>query len=308
MNPAVIALTDADGLAGAIAGAFGTRCHTAVLHTFPDGETGVRIDPAAAAPDVLVVASLDHPNPKLVPLLFLARILREYGAGRILLVAPYLAYMRQDRRFRDGDGVSARYFADLLSAHFDGLVTVDAHLHRIRCLGDVYTVPAVNVHAAPAVAEWIGACVDRPLIVGPDSESGQWVEEVGRLAGAPVIVLEKQRRGDSDVAVSVPDVEHWQDHTPVLFDDIIATGRSMAATVAHLQRLRMKPPVCVGVHAIFAGDAERILSGAGAAQVVTTNTVAHPSNGIDMTPAISAAVRDMLRETAEDDCRRTGPD
>jgi ribose-phosphate pyrophosphokinase len=260
------------------------------MRQFPDGESYVRLSAPCEARDVIVVASLDRPNPKVLPLLFLADLAHELGARRVLLVAPYLAYMRQDTRFKPGEAVTSRSFAKLLSGRIDGLVTIDPHLHRYQALADLYSVPAQVIHAAPLIAEWIQAEIERPLLVGPDSESEQWVADVAARASAPYVVLEKTRRGDRDVEVSIPDVERWRDRRPVLVDDIISTARTMIETVRHLKRADLPAPICVGVHAVFAGDAYRALSGAGAERIVTTNAIAHESNGIDVSGAVATAV------------------
>jgi ribose-phosphate pyrophosphokinase len=144
------------------------------------------------------------------------------------------------------------------------------------------------------VAAWIGAHIERPLLIGPDVESEQWVADVAGKAGAPSVVLEKVRRGDRDVEVSVPEVEQWREHTPVLFDDIISTGHTMIETIRHLREAGMKPPVVVGVHGILAEDAEKRLLEAGAERIVTTNTVAHETNQIDLSGPVAAAVRSVL--------------
>ncbi|MDA1098584.1 MAG: phosphoribosyltransferase family protein [Proteobacteria bacterium] len=154
--------------------------------------------------------------------------------------------------------------------------------------------PAVALHAAPAIAAWIRNTIPDPVLVGPDSESEQWVAAVANDAGAPFMVLEKTRRGDRDVQVSVPDIERWRECTPVLVDDIISTARTMIETVGHLKAAAMAPPVCIGIHAVFADNAYDELKAAGAGQVVTCNTIPHPSNAIDMTGLITLGVRDLV--------------
>jgi ribose-phosphate pyrophosphokinase len=84
-----------------------------------------------------------------LPLLFAADTARDLGARRIGLVAPYLAYMRQDIRFHAGEAVTSRTFAAILSRHLDWLVTVDPHLHRYHELSEIYRIPTQVVHAAP---------------------------------------------------------------------------------------------------------------------------------------------------------------
>ena len=263
---------------------------TFTLRRFPDGESYVRVETSVRGRKVALVSTLDRPDDKLLALLFLAATARDLGATSVGLVAPYLAYMRQDRRFNEGEGVTSAYFAALLSRSFDWLVTVDPHLHRRGSLGEIYSIPSEVVHAAPKVAAWIRSSVRRPLLVGPDSESAQWVAAVAKLAGAPSIVLEKVRRGDRDVSVEVPDVERWPDHTPVLIDDIISTARTMIETVRHLGSAGLVAPVCVGVHAVFAAGAYDELRAAGAATVVTCNSIPHVSNAIDLSVDLARAV------------------
>ena len=263
------------------------------LRTFPDGESYVRIESSISDRDVALVCTLDRPDNKVLPLLFTAATARDLGAASVGLVAPYLAYMRQDRRFVDGEGVTSAYFASLLSRAFDWLVTVDPHLHRRTSLGEIYSIPSEVVHAAPRVAAWIREHVRRPLLVGPDSESTQWVSAVAGAAEAPSIVLDKVRRGDRDVSVSVPDVARWRHHTPVLIDDIVSTARTMIATIAHLRQAGLAAPVCISVHAVFAADAYDQLLSAGAARVVSCDTIPHASNAIALAAELASAVRSV---------------
>jgi len=139
-----------------------------------------------------------------LPLLFAADTARDLGARRIGLVAPYLAYMRQDIRFHAGEAVTSRTFAAILSRHLDWLVTVDPHLHRYHELSEIYRIPTQVVHAAPFLASWIKRNVARPLIIGPDLESEQWVSQVAADADAPFLVCEKIRSGDRHVTISIP--------------------------------------------------------------------------------------------------------
>jgi ribose-phosphate pyrophosphokinase len=101
-----------------------------------------------------MLCTLDHPNDKLLSLLFAAATARELKASPVGLVCPYLAYMRQDQRFKPGEAVTSRQVAHLLSDAFDWLVTVDPHLHRYSSLAEIYRVPARVIHAAPLVSQW----------------------------------------------------------------------------------------------------------------------------------------------------------
>lgn len=281
-----------EALGRSLTGALDARPGSVSIHRFPDGESYVRVNDDPRGEHAVVLCSLDHPDPKVMPLVLLAAALRENGARSVTLAAPYLAYMRQDHRFHAGEAVSAVHFAKLLGAHFDRLITVDPHLHRIASLDDVYPIPARVVHAAGAMAEWLAGNVADAVLIGPDDESRQWVSRVAESAGVPWTVLVKERRGDRDVSVSAPALDSWPGRRPVLVDDIISTAHTMAAAIRRLPAAGPDGPVCLATHAVFADGAGELLSRAGASRIVTTNTIEHPTNAIDLGPALAAALND----------------
>jgi len=294
MPPLLVALPGNEALTARLAKTLGAEIAVAEFRHFPDEESYVRIDTPVAGCSAALVGALDRPDTKFLPLAFTAATLRELGAARVGLIAPYLAYLRQDRRFRPGEAVTSTLFAKLLSGIVDWLVTIDPHLHRIPTLASVYAIPARSLHAAPLLAGWIRENVNAPLLVGPDAESAQWVTEVAALAQAPWIVLEKKRRSDRDVEVAVPDVSRWSDRTPVLVDDIVSTARTMIETLGHLGGAGMKPAICAGVHAVFAPGAYEALRAAGPARIVTTNSIVHETNAIDVSDLLAEGVTGLV--------------
>jgi ribose-phosphate pyrophosphokinase len=295
MDTLILALPGNESLASAIADRHRLPMGRITVRHFPDGETYVRIDTPVRDRHVVIVCGLHNPDPKTASLIFTAATARDLGASKIGLVAPYLSYMRQDKRFHEGESVASVLFANLLSRYIDWIATVDPHLHRWKSLGEIYSIPNAVVHAAPLLADWIGKNVPSPILIGPDSESEQWVSEVARLAGAPHLVLAKVRRGDRDVVVSVPETRLLHGRTPVLVDDIISTARTMIAALEQIVLRESPKPVCVGVHAVFSGDAYSALRAAGAVNIVTTNTIPHPSNAIDIASAITDAIATYIR-------------
>jgi ribose-phosphate pyrophosphokinase len=260
-----------------------------ILRQFPDGESYIRVLDDVRGRDVAILCQLHQPDSRVLPLLLLADTLRDLGAARVGLVAPYLAYMRQDKRFNEGEGISSHYFARLISQHLDWLLTVDPHLHRIHQLDEVYSIPALSLTAVQPIAAWIKQHINNPLVIGPDSESEQWAARVAEAAGCPWEVLEKQRFGDHDVQVSLPHVANYLDRTPVLVDDIISTGKTMIQAAQHLMNAGMANPVCIAVHGIFAQGALADMHGNGL-RVVTSNSIADDSNQIDLAPLLADAL------------------
>lgn len=283
----------AQGMAQALSTRADVGLGACAVHHFPDGESLVQVQPPEPGAQTVLVCTLNQPDAKTVPLLMAASTLRDLGAASVGLVAPYLAYMRQDKRFLPGQAISAQVYARWLSAHFDWLLTVDPHLHRIRALPQIYTLRSRVLRAAPRMAAWIAANVANPLIVGPDGESAQWAADVAGRAGAPLVVLEKTRLGDKDVRVTVPDLGRHAGRTPVLIDDIISSGRTLVAALERLREAATPPPVCVAVHGLFAGDALAAIRAAGAARVACTDTVDHPVENISLTVDLALDVLAM---------------
>lgn len=263
---------------------------------FPDRESLITLHDDCSGRDVVVVCTLTDPDAKTLPLYFSAVTAREFGARRVGLVAPYLGYMRQDHRFHPGQSLSAHAFARLLSTSFDWLVTVDPHLHRIVSLDEIFSIPATAVSAMPAVSDFITAHVPNPILVGPDGESAQWVEVLAGALNVPWLVLDKLRSGDRQVKVSGLDLELIHNRTPVIIDDLASSGHTLAEVLKGLTPLRLDDVTCIVVHALFSDGAESVLRGAGARNIISTNTVKHATNGIDVAPLIATALHRHFQE------------
>ena len=294
----VLPMPQNQAMAAAVAHGLGEQAGTIETRQFPDGETWLRYATDPNGCDVAIVCTLDRPDAKLLPLLFAAKTARELGANRVGLVAPYLAYMRQDRQFRAGEAVTSKHFADLISWAFDWLVTVDPHLHRHHALSQLYRIPARVVHAAPLIAAWIQRNVPNPILIGPDQESEQWVAGIAEAAQMPFITLAKIRRGDRNVEIRVPYDGPPDVRTPVIVDDIIASGETMLETVRQFMQRGSSRPICIAVHGVFAGDSAERLAAAGAT-VITSNTIVHATNKIDVAKVITSCIEELqpLRST-----------
>ena len=292
--PLMFAMPGNEAMAQSIAGILGAGVGQLELRAFPDGETYLRFAAELKTRDIALVCTLDHPDAKMLQLLFATAAARDLGARRVGLVAPYLAYMRQDRRFKPGEAVTSREVARLLSDGFDWLVTIDPHLHRYTSLAEIYRIPTRVAHAAPLISQWIKANVPQALVIGPDGESEQWVSAVAAAAGVPFTVLQKVRNGDRDVAITLRDLAQLGERTPVFVDDIISSGHTMAEAIRLVTGHSAKRPVCIVVHGLFADNSDEMLAATGA-RIVTSNSVGHATNAIDVAPLLAAGVSELAQ-------------
>ncbi|MEX6501743.1 ribose-phosphate diphosphokinase [Pseudomonas zhanjiangensis] len=303
MDTLLLFFEDERAPAQRLAQALGLAAACIERHRFPDQELRLRLPLAAgqALPEELVLyRSLDRPNDKLVELLLVAEEARALGARRVLLVAPYLAYMRQDIAFAPGEVVSQRVIGRFLAEHFDALVTVDPHLHRIERLEQaVPLAAAIALSAAPSLAQLVAEKRERPVLIGPDAESAQWIESAAALFGFEHGVCSKQRRGDREVEIVLPALP-VQGRQVVLLDDVASSGRTLARAAEQLLAAGAASVDVAVTHALFAGDALAVIEAAGVGEVWSSDCIAHPSNALAMAGLLAEAVRPLLGNEVEE--------
>jgi ribose-phosphate pyrophosphokinase len=277
---------DSRALTRRIARAADLACAQVGVHSFPDGESLVRVATPAGR-DAYLVRSLHDPNAKLVETLLATDALRRAGAQTVTLIAPYLPYMRQDAVFRRGEPISQHVIGRCLGAAFDGVVTVQPHLHRVDSLSEVVPGPSRALSAAGPIAAWIGR-QSGTWVIGPDEESRPWVEAIACPIGASFAIAEKKRRGDVSVGVRLPRLPRGC--RAVIVDDIASSGATIAATARAARRAGAAVVDAAVVHAIFARGAGRRIRSAGVRRLVSCDTIPHPSNAISVAPLIAAAM------------------
>lgn len=286
----VLGFPDYAGPSSRLAAALGARHATIAVHRFPDGESRVSVPPTLAG-DIVFCRSLDRPNDKLVELLLASRAARDAGAASLTLVAPYLCYMRQDIAFHPGEAISQRIIGSLLADMFDNVITVDPHLHRIDRLDEA--VPAhhaLALTAAPLLGDLLCEQAPGALLLGPDSESVQWVGAIAASHAFDFGVCRKLRAGDRDVTVELPAFD-CTGRSIVIVDDMASTGRTLAAAAtACLARGAGRVDVLV-VHGLFSGDAIDHLRQCGVDRIWSTDSIPHPTSAIPLAGMLAAAVR-----------------
>jgi len=287
---------ECEGLARKVANRLNCPLRPIDVHRFPDGESLIRAESSTPG-RALLFRSLDDPNAKIVELLFAADALRRQGVTEVGLVAPYLGYMRQDRVFEAGQSLSQHVVAKLLGNAFDDVTTIEAHLHRIQALDEIFPCPARSLSAAPAITDWLQAGPRPSLVVGPDSESEPWIRAIAESAQLNWSVATKHRRGDRDVHIDLPPLpadtrDAW------IIDDIGSSGTTLE-TIAHILKARGVEKIgAIVVHALFSPDTPGRLREAGIERLVSSDSVPHPSNQIGLSAILASEIerRWSLRE------------
>jgi ribose-phosphate pyrophosphokinase len=288
-GPALLCFEDEQSSGARIAQAGQLDLATIERHRFPDGELKLRL-PAILPERVVILRTLNNPNEKLIELLLAAQTARNLGARHLTLVAPYLAYMRQDVAFQPGEAISQRVVGHFLAGLFDAVITVDPHLHRVATLQEAVPVAnAIVLSGAPLLSDLIAARRRHPLLVGPDEESAQWVAQAASRHGFDYAVCRKVRNGDRAVDVALPD-QAVTGRQVVLLDDVASTGHTVAQAARLLLAAGAASVDVAVTHALFADDALQVILNAGVNEVWSTDCIEHPSNAVSMASAIAEAL------------------
>lgn len=272
-----------------LAEALDMPCQVIQIHRFPDGENKLTLPPELPK-HVIFCRSLDDPNEKLLELLLAARTARELGAKALTLVAPYLCYMRQDKAFHPGEVVSQTIVGRFLADLFDNVITVDPHLHRIERLEQAVPAnQAVTLSATSLMADFLQNQFEDPILMGPDSESEQWVSAVADPNQWEYGVCNKLRRGDRAVEINLPDMS-LSGRKIVLVDDVASSGQTLAVASKKCLSENARSVDVLVTHALFANDAKHNLLMAGIGNIWSTNSVSHESNMIPLHELLKDAV------------------
>lgn len=265
-----------------------------LVRQFPDQESLVTVSQPASC--VCIYCPLDRPNARLVDLLLAVDALRRNGAERIVLVAPYLCYMRQDKAFHAGEAIGQQAIGKLLTDLFDRIVTVDPHLHRVKTMSAAFPgIDTESLSAAPAIADFVrtNEILSAVTIVGPDSESGQWVRQLGSLLGCPTLVGEKRRLGDRRVEINFPACA-LSGKSVLLVDDIVSSGGTVIEAIGGLKLRGVGDVFVIITHALFDSETEQRMREAGAKEIWSTDSIPHTTNAISLGSLIA---KTLERET-----------
>jgi ribose-phosphate pyrophosphokinase len=174
-----------------------------------------------------------------------------------------------------------------LARAFDRVLTLEAHLHRTRALGDVVR-GGRSLTAAPALAAWLRRAAPGALIVGPDEEAAAWVRVIAHAARAPWVVGRKHRLGDDRVRIRFPKLPPAG--RAVVVDDIASSGGTLATAARALHRAGVARVDALVVHPIFARGALVRIRRAGVRRIFSCDTVPHPTNAIPSAPLLAAGL------------------
>jgi ribose-phosphate pyrophosphokinase len=277
MNLALVPGSANYALAEAVAEMVGEPLVECRREVFPDSEQHFEIGETMRGRDVYVIQPTSPPvDSHLMELVLLGDAARRAGAGRITAVVPYFGYARQDRRATGREPVTARIVADLIEDRFDRVVAVDVHTSSFEGL---FRIPIEHLSAVPVLAEAVRSLRSpEGVIVAPDLGAVKLAERYAVILEMPVAVVRKRRVSAEEVTTGgvVGDVAG---RAPIIVDDMISTGGTIAAAIEALTDAGCAPGIMVlASHGLFVGPAAERLKASAASKITVTDSVVVPGD------------------------------
>ncbi|KUO43142.1 MAG: hypothetical protein APU95_01195 [Hadesarchaea archaeon YNP_N21] len=259
---------------------------------FPDGENYLRFTGEFKDEDVVIVQTTGPPqDTNLIKLLFMIETAKGLGAKKVVAVVPYFAYARQDERYRPGEVVSAEVVIDLLEkAGLDGFVTFD--IHNPELLGK-FKIRATSLTAMPLIGEYFSRLnLKKPFVLAPDQEAPRRAEIVAGILGCEHSWLDKFRdRITGEIRSEIHEDFDVSGRDIIIVDDIISTGKTIVNAVEILRK-KGAANIYVGcTHPVLAPGALERIAGAGAKEVVSTDSIPSSISKISLAPLIAEELR-----------------
>jgi len=229
----------------------------------------------------VVIIQTTYPDQKIIELFLLQDAVKEAGAKKITVVIPYLGYARQDKKFKDGEPVSAKAIAKLISLNADKVITVDPHKEYIL---DFFTIPAFSCSAVPEIAKYLKRKkID--MILAPDKGALDRAKKASTIIKCDFDYMEKTRIDGTTVKIKPKNLDVHNKNVAII-DDIISTGSTMALSIKELKKHGAKRVLVACTHGLFAGEAIKKLRSAGCDEIISTDTIRSDFSKVKIAPCI----------------------
>lgn len=247
----------------------------ALVTTFKNGETRVRLEENVRGSDVFVIQSMCAPvDHNLVELLIMIDALRRASAARITAVIPYYGYAKQEKKTAGREPISAKLVANLIdTAGADRVLTVDLHAPAIEGFFDI---PVDHLRAAPILAQYYAnQNLGEIVVVSPDAGGVGRANDFRERIGASLAIIAKQRP-EPDVVEALEMVGDVSGRTAIIVDDMISTGGTLIEAAQVLKDRGATEVFACATHPILAANAPTLIRDSALKEVLVTNTIPVP--------------------------------
>jgi ribose-phosphate pyrophosphokinase len=259
-----------------------------ITKRFPDNELYVRILDDIKGEEVVIVQTT-YPDPNLVELFLIQNAVEEAGVKKTTVVIPYYGYARQDTKFQEGEAISAKAIAGLISLNADCVITVDPHKEHIL---DFFSTSAYSTSAVPEIAKYLQQKkID--MILAPDKGALDRAKTASKIINCEFDHMEKTRIDGNTVEMKPKNLDA-ENKSVAIVDDIISTGGTMALAIKELKKNGAKKVYVACTHGLFAGEAVKKLNSAGCDEIISTDTINSNYSVVKIAPCIANIIKTII--------------
>jgi ribose-phosphate pyrophosphokinase len=271
----------------------GVPLGNAVVSSFPDGETFVKINDNIRGRDVFLVQPTCPPtNQNLMELLIMVDAARRASAARITAVIPFFGYARQDRKDQPRVPITAKLVANLLTAAgVDRVLTMDLHAQQVAGFFDI---PVDHLFAAPVVIRHLRSKgIVNPVVVSPDVGGLKMASAYSQALDASLAIVAKRRISPTEIeAMNV--IGEVEGRDVILVDDLTETAGTLSSAAKILKERGAHAIIACVSHAVLSDLAIERLKKSPITELITTNSV--PVRSGDGFPITELCIAELLGE------------
>jgi ribose-phosphate pyrophosphokinase len=276
-------------LAGRVAAISGEELALCDYRAFPDGEAYTQV--ISELDDEVVIIQSTPTDRDIVYLLQLLDVCRD---KKISLVIPYFGYARQDKIFKSGEPMTARALAAALNPFLGKGRVFLVNIHA-RSILSHFSLPAENLDATSLLADKVKSLdLEDPVVISPDKGALTMAKTAAARLGAECDYLEKTRHSGTEVSMAPKEMD-VRGRDVAIFDDMIATGGTMATAISLLKKQGARRVYLAAVHPVLTGSAVIKLCRSGVEAVLATDTLDKAVSTVSVSPLIADALKASMR-------------
>ncbi|AEJ23970.1 ribose-phosphate pyrophosphokinase [Weissella koreensis KACC 15510] len=275
----LIGLSTNHELAQKIADEMGADLMPMTINQFADGEIYERILESVRGADVYILAPISgEVNDSFMEIMIVVDALRRASAHGINVVMPYFGYVRQDRKTKSREPITAKMVSSLLEMNgVQRILAIDLHADQVQGFFDI---PVDQLLAAPLLSDYFlerNFTGEDTVVFAPDHNGAGRARQFASILEANWGVI-NDRAVQEDIKSPNGIVGEVAGKRVIVIDDIIDTGRRMVTSAKAVKYAGAIDVSVVATHGVLSdGAAERLKNCDEISQVVITDTVEVPA-------------------------------
>jgi ribose-phosphate pyrophosphokinase len=243
---------------------------------FPNQNLLIRLHGSVRGQDVYLIQSHDRPiHRNIMETLIAIDCLKRDSAGRITLVAPYLAYSQSDKKDQPRIPITARLLADMIEvAGADRWMTLDLHAGQIQ---GFYKIPGDSLTAFHILVNYFQQKkLTNGVVVTPDLGFAKRGRNYAAELDLPLAFVEKRRLGNETSREALTLIGDVRDKDVIIVDDLVDTAGSVKEAVLLVKEKGARDIYLSFVHPVLSDPATERLRDLPIKEIVTTDTLPLP--------------------------------